>query len=359
MWPGWPGRWPPWPGRSRRSWPWSRSPGGAPATCRVAPAAPGSATGAAGPGPPAPGRLGPPALAAGRVALRPGRGVPRHQLRRPPDPAGRHRRHRPRPHLPALPRDGDRRLGPLPRPGPPRPAAARSSAPPPPPSPPRSPPSTASPDRLVVTPSASTTLAPGHPPDPAWLAAHGLPARYLLFVGNREPRKNLATADRLPAPPAGVGLEMARRRVRGPGGPPSPSSWSAPRLGRGPRHRRPPPTRSAPRLPPARRPARGRRGRRPGRPLLVRGLRPARPGGPGLRHPGGRLRPPGPPRGPGRPGRAGRPRRPGRPGRRPGPGPRRPGRRGAGPPARAAGFTWETCAQATLSAYRLALESRR
>ena len=27
--------------------------------------------------------------------------------------------------------------------------------------------------------------------------------------------------------------------------------------------------------------------------------------------------------------------------------------------ARAAGFTWETCAQATLSAYRLALESRR
>jgi glycosyltransferase involved in cell wall biosynthesis len=27
--------------------------------------------------------------------------------------------------------------------------------------------------------------------------------------------------------------------------------------------------------------------------------------------------------------------------------------------ARAAGFTWETCAKATLSAYRLALESRR
>jgi glycosyltransferase involved in cell wall biosynthesis len=27
--------------------------------------------------------------------------------------------------------------------------------------------------------------------------------------------------------------------------------------------------------------------------------------------------------------------------------------------ARAAGFTWENCAQATLSAYRLALESRR
>ena len=33
--------------------------------------------------------------------------------------------------------------------------------------------------------------------------------------------------------------------------------------------------------------------------------------------------------------------------------------RPGGPPARAAGFTWETCAQATLSAYRLALESRR
>ena len=72
---------------------------------------------------------------------------------------------------------------------------ARSSAPPPPPSPPRSPPSTASPDRLVVTPSASTLLAlVVTPPDPAWLAAHGLPARYLLFVGNREPRKNLAAS---------------------------------------------------------------------------------------------------------------------------------------------------------------------
>ncbi|MDQ6649641.1 MAG: glycosyltransferase family 4 protein [Actinomycetota bacterium] len=29
------------------------------------------------------------------------------------------------------------------------------------------------------------------PPGPAWLAAHGLPAEYLVFVGSREPRKNL------------------------------------------------------------------------------------------------------------------------------------------------------------------------
>ena len=31
------------------------------------------------------------------------------------------------------------------------------------------------------------------PPDPAWLAERDLPERYLLFVGNREPRKNLPT----------------------------------------------------------------------------------------------------------------------------------------------------------------------
>ena len=38
------------------------------------------------------------------------------------------------------------------------------------------------PDRLVVTPLGV---------DPSWLATHALPDRYLLFVGNREPRKNL------------------------------------------------------------------------------------------------------------------------------------------------------------------------
>jgi glycosyltransferase involved in cell wall biosynthesis len=31
------------------------------------------------------------------------------------------------------------------------------------------------------------------PPSPGWLAAHGLPERYLVFLGTREPRKNLPT----------------------------------------------------------------------------------------------------------------------------------------------------------------------
>jgi glycosyltransferase involved in cell wall biosynthesis len=48
--------------------------------------------------------------------------------------------------------------------------------------------------RLVVTPlGVDDTWRQTAPPDPAWLAAHGLPGRYLLFVGNREPRKNLGT----------------------------------------------------------------------------------------------------------------------------------------------------------------------
>jgi glycosyltransferase involved in cell wall biosynthesis len=50
------------------------------------------------------------------------------------------------------------------------------------------------PERLVVTPLG---IAPAWrravAPDPAWLAAHDLPERYLLFVGTREPRKNLPT----------------------------------------------------------------------------------------------------------------------------------------------------------------------
>jgi len=50
------------------------------------------------------------------------------------------------------------------------------------------------PDRLVVTPlGVDATWRQAVPPDPAWLASHGLPDRYLLFVGNREPRKNLGT----------------------------------------------------------------------------------------------------------------------------------------------------------------------
>jgi glycosyltransferase involved in cell wall biosynthesis len=49
-------------------------------------------------------------------------------------------------------------------------------------------------DRLVVTPlGVDDTWRQATPPDPSWLAANGLPERYLLFVGNREPRKNLGT----------------------------------------------------------------------------------------------------------------------------------------------------------------------
>jgi glycosyltransferase involved in cell wall biosynthesis len=50
------------------------------------------------------------------------------------------------------------------------------------------------PDRVVVTPLG---VGPGwleaEPPGAEWLAARGLPPRYLLFVGSREPRKNLRT----------------------------------------------------------------------------------------------------------------------------------------------------------------------
>jgi glycosyltransferase involved in cell wall biosynthesis len=50
------------------------------------------------------------------------------------------------------------------------------------------------PDRMVVTPlGIDDAWRRATPPDPSWLAANGLPERYLLFVGNREPRKNLGT----------------------------------------------------------------------------------------------------------------------------------------------------------------------
>jgi glycosyltransferase involved in cell wall biosynthesis len=50
------------------------------------------------------------------------------------------------------------------------------------------------PERLVVTPlGVGPAWHAATPPDPAWLAANGLPERYLLFVGSREPRKNLPT----------------------------------------------------------------------------------------------------------------------------------------------------------------------
>lgn len=48
------------------------------------------------------------------------------------------------------------------------------------------------PAKVVVTPlGVDPSWAATEAPEPDWLAARGLPARYLLFVGTREPRKNL------------------------------------------------------------------------------------------------------------------------------------------------------------------------
>ncbi len=47
-------------------------------------------------------------------------------------------------------------------------------------------------DRVVVTPlGVAPAWHAAVPPSAAWLAARGLPPRYLLFVGSREPRKGL------------------------------------------------------------------------------------------------------------------------------------------------------------------------
>ena len=49
-------------------------------------------------------------------------------------------------------------------------------------------------DRIQVTPlGVDAGWAATAPPDAAWLAAHGLPPRYVLFVGTIEPRKMLPT----------------------------------------------------------------------------------------------------------------------------------------------------------------------
>lgn len=48
------------------------------------------------------------------------------------------------------------------------------------------------PDRCAVTPlGVDQAWLAATPPDPSWLAARGLPERYLLFIGSMEPRKNL------------------------------------------------------------------------------------------------------------------------------------------------------------------------
>src|SRR5829696_6858469 len=55
-------------------------------------------------------------------------------------------------------------------------------------------PTLVAPDRVVATPlGADAAWFTAAPPDPGWLAARGLPERYLLFVGTVEPRKGLPT----------------------------------------------------------------------------------------------------------------------------------------------------------------------
>jgi glycosyltransferase involved in cell wall biosynthesis len=47
-------------------------------------------------------------------------------------------------------------------------------------------------DRIVVTPlGVDPAWAATTPPSPQWLETHGIPPRYLLFVGTLEPRKNV------------------------------------------------------------------------------------------------------------------------------------------------------------------------
>ena len=87
------------------------------------------------------------------------------------------------------------------------------------------------PDRLVVTPLGVADLwRHAAPPDPGWRAARGLPARYLLFVGTREPRKNLGTLLTRPTgssslpPPGSLGLETGPTVGEGAGRTTAPTS---------------------------------------------------------------------------------------------------------------------------------------
>jgi glycosyltransferase involved in cell wall biosynthesis len=79
-------------------------------------------------------------------------------------------------------------------------------------------------DRLVVTPlGVDDTWRQPTPPDPTWLATHNLPPRYLLFAGSREPRKSLPTL-----------LTAYRELLRGRGEPaPRPDGGAIPAPDRG------------------------------------------------------------------------------------------------------------------------------
>jgi glycosyltransferase involved in cell wall biosynthesis len=76
-------------------------------------------------------------------------------------------------------------------------------------------------DRVVVTPlGVDPAWSEARPVDDAWLARRGLPGEFLLFVGAREPRKNLST------------LLDAHRRARAEGTVPDlvlagPAGWGA------------------------------------------------------------------------------------------------------------------------------------
>jgi glycosyltransferase involved in cell wall biosynthesis len=72
---------------------------------------------------------------------------------------------------------------------------------------------------LTARPGVDPAWLDTPPPTPAWRAEHGLPERYLVFVGSLEPRKNVP-----------VLLEALRRL--GPGAPPlvlaGPAGWGSP-----------------------------------------------------------------------------------------------------------------------------------
>ena len=212
MWPAWPGPWPAWPAPSRSRSPWSRSPGGAPATSpRPPPPAPGSGSAAAGPRPASsrpPGRrlpLPPVEWLSGPVDVfhatnfvapptrRAATVVTIHDLtylRFPEmvtDASARYRQLVPR----ALGRGA---VVCTPTAAVATEVAAEYHLPP---------------ERIVVTPlGVDDAWRQATPPDPAWLAAHGLPGAVSPVRRQpRAPQEPDHAPDRLPPSPAPPGVE--------------------------------------------------------------------------------------------------------------------------------------------------------